>query len=76
MILKELDGIMPSVGKKAFIAENAVLVGDVTMGEDLRRFCARAGDGLIKTRTNKRARDGFDDRFVIHTSVQFTNLAN
>ena len=34
MILKELDGIMPSVGKKAFIAENAVLVGDVTMGED------------------------------------------
>ena len=34
MILKELDGIMPAVGKKAFIAENAVLVGDVTMGKD------------------------------------------
>jgi carbonic anhydrase/acetyltransferase-like protein (isoleucine patch superfamily) len=34
MILKELRGKTPKFGKNCFFAENAVLVGDVTMGAD------------------------------------------
>lgn len=34
MIIRELDGRKPVIGKNAFIAENAVLAGDVSMGED------------------------------------------
>ncbi|MBO8449222.1 MAG: gamma carbonic anhydrase family protein [Bacteroidetes bacterium] len=34
MILKEISGKRPAIGKGNFIAENAVLAGDVTTGED------------------------------------------
>ena len=34
MIVKELNGRMPVIGKNAFIADNAVLIGDVTVGDD------------------------------------------
>ena len=34
MILRELNGMMPVIGKNAFIADNAVIVGDVKTGED------------------------------------------
>jgi carbonic anhydrase/acetyltransferase-like protein (isoleucine patch superfamily) len=32
MIIKELNGIKPQFGKSCFIAENAVIIGDVLMG--------------------------------------------
>ncbi len=34
MILKEYKGMTPRMGKGVFVAENAVLVGDVTLGDD------------------------------------------
>lgn len=34
MILKELNGIPPKYGKNCFFAENAVVIGDVVMGDD------------------------------------------
>lgn len=33
-IIKPLNGIVPRIGKNCFIAENAVLVGDVVIGDD------------------------------------------
>lgn len=33
-IIKELNGYTPSVGKRAFIAETAVMIGDVNIGND------------------------------------------
>ncbi len=33
MIIKELNGIKPKFGKDCFVAENAVIVGEVTMGD-------------------------------------------
>ena len=34
MIIKELRGHRPVIGRDAFIADNAVLAGDVTVGDD------------------------------------------
>ena len=34
MIIKTLNGKTPQTGKRAFIADNAALIGDVTMGDD------------------------------------------
>ncbi|MCD6544541.1 MAG: gamma carbonic anhydrase family protein [Flavobacteriaceae bacterium] len=33
MIIRELNGIKPKFGKDCFLAENCVVVGDVTMGD-------------------------------------------
>jgi len=33
-IIKTLNGITPKIGKNCFIAENAVIIGDVTIGDD------------------------------------------
>lgn len=33
-IIRELNGIMPKIGKNCFIAETAVIIGDVTIGDD------------------------------------------
>ena len=33
-IIKELNGTTPKFGERCFLAENAALIGDVTMGDD------------------------------------------
>jgi len=33
-IIKELNGVMPEIGPRAFIAESATIIGSVSMGED------------------------------------------
>ncbi len=33
-IIKKLNGITPKIGKGCFIADNAVIIGDVTIGDD------------------------------------------
>ncbi|MBQ0096517.1 MAG: gamma carbonic anhydrase family protein, partial [Bacteroidales bacterium] len=33
-IIKELNGTAPKFGERCFLAENAALIGDVTMGDD------------------------------------------
>lgn len=33
-IIRELNGVTPKVGERCFLAENAALIGDVTMGDD------------------------------------------
>ena len=32
--IRELNGIMPTIGERTFIAENAAIIGSVTIGED------------------------------------------
>ena len=41
----------------------------------LRIMCTGSGHPR-KNSKSKRAHDGFDDRFVTHTNLPFTNLAN
>ncbi|GAH30511.1 unnamed protein product, partial [marine sediment metagenome] len=33
MIIKELNGIKPQFGEECFFADNVVIVGDVSMGD-------------------------------------------
>lgn len=33
-IIRELNGIMPTIGERTFVAENAAIIGSVTIGED------------------------------------------
>ena len=33
-IIRELRGFTPKFGKDCFLAENAAIIGDVTMGDD------------------------------------------
>ena len=33
-IIKKLNGIVPKIGKNCFLADNAVIVGDVVIGDD------------------------------------------
>lgn len=33
-IIRELNGIMPTIGERTFVAENAAIIGSVTTGED------------------------------------------
>lgn len=33
-IIRKLNGIAPKIGKNCFIAENAAIIGDVTIGDD------------------------------------------
>ncbi len=33
-IIRKLNGIVPQIGKRCFIAENAAIIGDVIIGDD------------------------------------------
>ncbi|MDR2886194.1 MAG: gamma carbonic anhydrase family protein [Rikenellaceae bacterium] len=68
-IVKELNGITPKVGDNAFLAETAVLIGDVTLGDDCSVWYGTVLRGDVNTikignRTN------IQDGAVIHTLYQ------
>ena len=77
MIIKELNGLSPRYGKECFFAENAVIVGDVVMGD----FCSvwyhaviRGDVHYIKMGYKVNVQDGA----VIHATYKTspTNIGN
>lgn len=77
MIIKELNGLSPRYGKECFFAENAVLVGDVVIGD----FCSvwyhaviRGDVHYIKMGNKVNVQDGA----VIHATYKTspTNIGN
>ena len=60
-IIRELRGFVPKIGKNCFIAENAVVVGDVEMGDDCSIWYGavlRGDVGAIRIGDNSNVQDG------------------
>jgi carbonic anhydrase/acetyltransferase-like protein (isoleucine patch superfamily) len=69
MILKELRGKIPKFGENCFFAENAVLIGDVTMGSDCSIWynaVLRGDVNFIKIGNKVNIQDGA----VVHATYQ------
>lgn len=70
-IIKEVNGKLPSMGKDVFIADNAVITGDVTIGEQ----CSIWFNAVIRGDVNSIAigqRVNIQDNAVIHCTYQKT----
>lgn len=68
-IIRELNGIMPKIGKNCFIAENAAIIGDVEIGDD----CSIWYGVVLRGDVNKiiiRNRVNVQDNATIHTTYQ------
>jgi carbonic anhydrase/acetyltransferase-like protein (isoleucine patch superfamily) len=65
-IIKKLNGIEPKIGKNVFIAENATIIGDVTIGDDCTVWCGAVLRGDVNTITIG-DRVNIQDGAVIHT---------
>ena len=65
-IIKSLNGFTPKIGKNCFIAENAVIVGDVVIGDDCSIWysCVLRGD-VNPIRVGDRV--NIQDGAVLHT---------
>ena len=77
MIIKELKGIKPQFGKDCFFAENAVIVGGVTMGNECSIWynaVIRGDVHYIKMGNKENVQDGA----VIHATYKTspTNIGN
>jgi carbonic anhydrase/acetyltransferase-like protein (isoleucine patch superfamily) len=77
MIIKELNGIKPIFGEDCFIAENAVIIGDVIMGNQCSIWynaVIRGDVHYIKLGNKVNVQDGA----VIHATYQKspTNIGN
>ncbi len=61
MTIKEINGKSPAVGKGTFVAENAVLTGDVTVGDNCSIWYGavlRGDVGAIRIGDNSNVQDG------------------
>lgn len=68
-IIRPLRGISPKIGKNCFIAENAVIIGDVTIGDNCTIWynaVLRGDVNPIRIGNNTNIQDGV----VIHTLYQ------
>jgi len=77
MIIKELNGIEPQFGKECFFAENVVIIGDVTMGDQCSIWynaVIRGDVHYIKMGNKVNVQDGA----VIHATYKTspTNIGN
>jgi carbonic anhydrase/acetyltransferase-like protein (isoleucine patch superfamily) len=77
MIIKKLNGIEPRFGKKCFFAENVVIVGDVTMGNECSIWynaVIRGDVHYIKMGNKVNVQDGA----IIHATYKTspTNIGN
>jgi len=77
VIIKELNGIKPIIGKDCFFAENAVVIGEVTMGDQCSIWynaVIRGDVHYIKMGNKVNVQDGA----VIHATykVSPTNIGN
>jgi len=76
-IIKSLNGKTPIIGNNCFIAENAAIVGDVTLGDDCSIWFSavlRGDVDYIKVGNNVNIQDGA----IIHCTYQKspTNIGN
>jgi len=77
MIIKELRGIKPSFGKDCFIAENAVIIGQVTMGDQCSIWYHTVLRGDVHY-INIGNKVNIQDGAVVHATYQKspTNIGN
>ena len=71
-LIKELNGIKPKIGKDCFLAENAAIVGDVTIGDDCSIWYSavlRGDVNTIKIGNRVNIQDGAVLHTVQHVSV-------
>ncbi|MBQ5481997.1 MAG: gamma carbonic anhydrase family protein [Bacteroidales bacterium] len=68
-IIRELRGFTPKIGKNCFIAENAVIIGDVTIGDDCSIWYGVVRRGDVNTiRIGNRV--NIQDNASVHTLYQ------
>ena len=65
-IIKSVRGFDPKIGKNTFLAENATIIGDVTIGEDCSIWFGAVLRGDVNTITLG-DRVNIQDGAVIHT---------
>lgn len=65
-IIKELNNITPKIGNNCFIAENAVIIGDVTIGDDCSIWYSTVLRGDVNT-IKIGDRVNIQDGAVLHT---------
>ena len=65
-LIKELRGITPTIGENVFLAETAVIIGDVNIGEDCSIWYGAVLRGDVNTITIG-DRVNIQDGVVIHT---------
>lgn len=65
-IIKTLRGVAPVIGKDCFLAENAAIIGDVTMGDECSIWYSATLRGDVNTITLGN-RVNVQDGAVIHT---------
>lgn len=65
-LIKKLNGITPKIGKNTFLAENAAIIGDVTIGDDCSVWYGAVLRGDVNTITVG-DRVNIQDGAVIHT---------
>lgn len=68
-IIKELRGFTPKIGKNCFIAENAAIIGDVTIGDDCSIWYSTVLRGDVNT-IKIGDRVNIQDGAVLHTLYQ------
>ena len=68
-IIRELNGIAPKMGKNCFIAENAAIIGDVTMGDACSIWYSAVLRGDVNT-IKIGDRVNIQDGAVLHTLYQ------
>lgn len=76
-IIKSVNGYTPKIGANCFIAENATIIGDVTIGDNCSIWYGsvlRGDAGAITIGNNTNVQDGV----VLHSSegVSTTNIGN
>ena len=65
-IIRDLNGFTPKIGKNCFLAENAVIIGDVTMGDDCSIWYSTVLRGDVNT-IKIGNRVNIQDGAVLHT---------
>lgn len=72
-IIQSVRGFTPKIGKGCFLAENAVVVGDVTMGEECSVWFSTVLRGDVNTITIG-DRVNIQDGSVLHTLYQKSTI--
>lgn len=72
-IIKEVRGFTPKIGEGTFIAENAVIIGDVTLGKECSVWFSTVLRGDVNTITIG-DRVNIQDGSVLHTLYQKSTI--
>lgn len=73
MLIKKVRGYTPKMGRDCFIADNAAIIGDVTMGDDCSVWFGTVLRGDVNTITIG-DRVNIQDGSVLHTLYQKSTI--